>query len=108
MSKTSIALLILFATSIAGAQSYTNNDYQRPTTQQVEPTRTLGQRDANNQGDSVQDVNGSNLRASSYTETQTVACPAPQTGSMTQSRVVSVSGGRVVPGTWNTVFSTCR
>ncbi len=103
-----IRLLCALAVMAAGSSLAfaANNDTPRSVV--TEPTRTLGQRDANNQGDSVQDVNGANSRATSFTQTQSVVCPLPKTGSMTQSRTVTTLGTRVEYGPWVTVFSTCR
>ena len=99
----SVMLLMALTGGMASAQGTQYPTTNDRTTQ--EPTQTIGLREAATQNDSVQRI-GSAIPVVTN-ENRSIACPAPQTGSITETRTVTNTNGVIRYGTWTEVSRTC-
>lgn len=112
------ASLILFGVGVHAQSNYPNGTVTEPRQTTNQPARTLGTQDASTQSDSVRTIanvcgNGATnwptcTITTTGTENQTIACAAPQVGSINQSRTVTyVNGVATSYGAWTTTSSNC-
>jgi hypothetical protein len=97
-----VMLLMSITCGVVTAQTVNPGSGTRTT---EEPTQTIGLREATTQNDSVQRI-GSAIPVVSN-ENRSVACPPPQTGSITETRTVTNTNGVSRYSAWTEVSRTC-